>query len=75
MDFFVNKFIELGDLLIPILKGILSDLTIFWQEHGDTVLEILGNFWEIAVGLVKLGGELLSGALKILFGILTLDWK
>lgn len=42
------------------MKEIIAQLTEFWRNHGETIKEILVNFYQIAVAIIRNGLTIIS---------------
>lgn len=75
ITFFIDWFTQLGNEVLPYIQEILTTISEFWREHGETIKIIVGNFIQITRSIIVNWLSIISGVIKTVLAILSGDWK
>jgi phage-related protein len=69
----------LVDEVLPVVQEtiatVLETIKALWDEHGKTVIGLVGSLWGFVVGTVKMNVDYVLGYLRTWWSLLTGDWE
>lgn len=66
---------EIFNNLKEIVSIVLQKIKTFWKNHGDQIMNIAENAWNLILLIIRAGANFISNVVKLVLAVIKGDWS